>query len=59
MKLSGYTIAKKCTDLNDIKEGIKEIMDYILEQEIKGKKIKKHAHIRLYKLYEKRKKWEE
>jgi hypothetical protein len=46
MKLSFYTIAKHCSDITDIKDGIKEITEYLN----KTSKPCKTAYIRLYKL---------
>lgn len=49
-KLSAYTIADNCSDLNDVEYGINEIMDYIRN----NPKPVKSAYVRLYKLEQKR-----
>jgi len=49
-KLSAYTIADNCSDLNDVEYGINEVMEYIRN----NPKPVKSAYIRLYKLEQKR-----
>jgi hypothetical protein len=52
-RLSPYTIAKNCTDLDDIKEGLKELREYFDECNYLGKKPTDMSYKRLIKLYEK------
>ena len=54
MKLSAYTIAKNCSDITDVKDGMTEIREYL----DRTKKPCNTAYIRLYKLSEKLKKLE-
>ena len=51
--LSAYTIAKYCSDETDCQYGINEIYAYIK----RTKKVPPRAHIRLFKLSEKLKKF--
>jgi hypothetical protein len=53
MKLSKYTIAKNCTDINDLKEGKNELNIYFKKCHIEGKKATKTAYTRYSKLVEK------
>lgn len=52
-KLSAYTIARNCTDANDLEAGIQEMREYFNACERTGKEPVKSAYIRLYKLKEK------
>jgi hypothetical protein len=52
--LSAYTIAKNCSDVDDIKQGMDELRQYFATT----KKPKDTAYIRFYKLGEKLKKME-
>jgi len=56
MKLSAYTIAKNCTDITDLRDGIKEIEDYFSKTTMP--KRTKSSYIRYFKLHEKLKKYE-
>jgi hypothetical protein len=52
-RLSPYTIAKNCTDLSDIRIGLKELRDYFDQCYDLKKKPTKLSYKRLIKLYEK------
>jgi hypothetical protein len=56
MKLSNYTIAKNCTDINDLNEGIKELDKYFKKCHVEGKKAIKTAYSRYSKLIDKKNK---
>ena len=52
-KLSAYTIASNCADIDDVCAGIKEIQDEIRNRERLGKKVPAYYYIRYHKLYNK------
>lgn len=52
-KLSPYTKAKNCTDLQDCKDGIEEMKKFFNYYEAKKLKIPNEALIRFYKLRKK------
>ena len=58
-KLSPYTIASNCTDLTDIRDGIKEIQDEMKRLVSEGKDVPTFFYSRLSKLQTKRKKFEQ
>jgi hypothetical protein len=51
-KLSAYTIAKNCSDIEDCQQGINELNEYFE----KVKNPRDSTYIRYFKLYEKLKK---
>jgi len=53
-KLSAYTLAKNCTDLNDINVGLEELHRYFASVE----KVKETAYVRFKKLIDKKQKLE-
>lgn len=52
-KLSAYTIASNCADIDDVYSGITEIQDEIRNRERLGKKVPSYYYIRFHKLYNK------
>lgn len=54
MKLSPYTIAKNCTDINDVNVGLNELREYFNLCEINGTKPLVTAYKRLSKLLTKK-----
>ncbi len=57
-ELSSYTVAKNCTDLTDVEQGIKELKDYFAACEKAGKKPSITAYTRFVKLHNKKDKLE-
>ncbi len=57
-KLSAYTVASNCSDLTDVREGIKEIQDAILKINSENKNVPAYFFSRLSKLKAKKEKFE-
>jgi hypothetical protein len=55
-KLSPYTLARNCTDLADVNEGIKELASYFKNCEKTGKQPTTTAYVRYSKLILKKEK---
>ena len=53
-ELSAYTVAKNCTDLTDVMDGISEMKEHFKACEKSNKKPTARAYIRLAKLEAKR-----
>ncbi len=56
-KLSAYTIAKNCSDIDDVHNGLEELRDYFTLCDKEGKKPTNSSYIRLSKLKEKEEKF--
>jgi hypothetical protein len=56
-KLSAYTIAKNCSDLDDVYNGLEEMREYFALCSKDGKKPTASSYIRLFKLKEKEEKF--
>lgn len=52
-KLSAYTIAKNCSDIDDINNGLEELREYFALCSKEGKKPTASSYTRLFKLKEK------
>lgn len=57
-KLSAYTIAENCSDITDLKDGIKEVKKYLDDCSKEGRVPPPSAYIRLHKLVQKLEKLE-
>ena len=55
-KLSAYTIAKNCSDIDDVNNGLEELIDYFVACDKAEKKPTASSYIRFSKLKEKQEK---